>query len=757
MPISVVMLTWNNFEKFQRCSQSMFHMMLDDRVEEILILDNGSHEITLLNLLRKLNKQCKKFRVIFNPENLGVAGGRDLLFKEAKGDHIFSVDSDVTILNHDALINIYLDFVSHDDHWLLGGGGGNHPFFPSIDLRDVVNLPSQKEANKLTFIDEVAGWFTAFPSKILKQNGGPIYMDTQFNPFWGEDSDFCYQIKELNKKCAIVGAGLIAHKWSSCDKEENKSDMYPMWKKLMGKWYGMKKYKDKFKFDFDDHFYEDNYGVENKDPNRKLKLRDIYLNKGMYKGEVGHKRIITDLYPDANFLSNTELEWNGEKYSTTTFVDDYINYEKITEQHYKVLEDTLNRDCNGVYFYTTHEENEDKTLQVLGRMKKTNIVFNCHCQNVYSKSIDYIKKNFKSYHISTFYNYQNDDLVFMILLKKFNDYNFKSFAKLNPRIKLDSTLFDYDLDNLHKKVIEEQGIIDSEDIEKEEVNRHNYLGLQRLLTPSQSFIFSKEGLFINYFQKYKFYANTNQFNIALENAIRIPFDFHNIVNPRISTRHCLRKYISFVSNMPYEIKTLIIYACNIDNMEDYELVKNNCKILRESGKYNKEIMLLNGGEIKNFKLSDLKIDYCYISERFVDKKLIIPGISRFIPEYENYTNIVFFFKDKKLVTNVDDFMDNSIHLNYSIALENMKIDIEFFSIINSFYPMIIDFISTIFAELKKTQKINIEDTVKSNLISSFRMTYLWDITKETADDEESYQFYKIKERMDDEEDYPFEF
>ena len=34
-------------------------MMLDDRVEEILILDNGSHEITFLNLLRKLNKLCK--------------------------------------------------------------------------------------------------------------------------------------------------------------------------------------------------------------------------------------------------------------------------------------------------------------------------------------------------------------------------------------------------------------------------------------------------------------------------------------------------------------------------------------------------------------------------------------------------------------------------------------------------------------------------------------------------------------------------
>ena len=53
---SIVMLTWNNYEKFHRCIHSMFHMMLDDRVEEILILDNGSHEMKLLNLLKKLNK-----------------------------------------------------------------------------------------------------------------------------------------------------------------------------------------------------------------------------------------------------------------------------------------------------------------------------------------------------------------------------------------------------------------------------------------------------------------------------------------------------------------------------------------------------------------------------------------------------------------------------------------------------------------------------------------------------------------------------
>ena len=64
------------------------------------------------------------------------------------------------------------------------------------------------------------------PAKILKCNGGPIYMDEQFTPFWGEDSDFCYQIKLLNKKCGIIGKGAIAHKWSSCDKQDTRKSLY---------------------------------------------------------------------------------------------------------------------------------------------------------------------------------------------------------------------------------------------------------------------------------------------------------------------------------------------------------------------------------------------------------------------------------------------------------------------------------------------------------------------------------------------------
>ena len=737
----------------------MFHMMIDDRVEEILILDNGSHEITLLDLLKKINKQCKKVRVIFNHENLGVAGGRDLLFREAKGEHIFSFDSDVTILNSDTLINLYLDFVSHEDHWLLGGGGGSHPFFPSIDLRDVVNLPTQAETNKITYLDEVAGWFTAFPSRILKHKGGPIYMDTQFSPFWGEDSDFCYQIKKYGKKCGIVGSGVIAHKWSSCDREDVRKDIYPMWKKLKNKWYNMEEYKDKFKFDFDENFYDENYDKDNEDTDyRKIKLKDVYLNKGMYKGEIGCKRSITDIYPEVNFLSNTKLEYQGQQFETTDFVDDYLVYDKIMQKHFRVVEDKIEKNCDGVYIFTTHEEDEKKTLQVLKKLKTTNIIFNCHDQKLYCKSIDYIKTNFKNYHISTFYNYKNDDLVFLILIKYFNNYQFKTFAKLNPKIKQNSELFDYDLDTLHQRIIYDQGVIDTEDTEKETKDRFNYLGLQRLLTPSQEFVFSRDGLFINYFYKYKVYSYLPQFNNAIENALRLSQDYHNLVNPRISPRHTLRKYCSYLGYMPYEFNTLVVYITNIDSQDDIEKVRHNVNIIKNSGIHNKDIALINGGEIKNFKLSHLGIDYYFMSERVQEKMPMILGIKKFIPQYEKYSNMMFFFKEEKLQTNIDDFMNHITHLNYSICLENMKIDIEMFSILKSFYHLIFDFLNEIYKERQRVgNKINIEATIRSNFVSSFRMSYLWDITKETKEDEECYQFYKVKERMDDEEDYVFNF
>ena len=49
--ISIVMLTYNNFEKFMRCMSSMFLLITDDRIKEFIILDNGSYQVELKQFL----------------------------------------------------------------------------------------------------------------------------------------------------------------------------------------------------------------------------------------------------------------------------------------------------------------------------------------------------------------------------------------------------------------------------------------------------------------------------------------------------------------------------------------------------------------------------------------------------------------------------------------------------------------------------------------------------------------------------------
>ena len=192
---SIVMLTYNNHDTFKRCISSMTPLLLDERVKEILILDNGSHEIALIKLLKNVEETFNKIKVIYGSENLGIAKGRKMLYDLCNEEYILSFDSDIVIINATILLEMFLNAIKVDKMMLVGGGGGNHPFFPAVFRNDIINLPTPENPNEVVFVDEVAGWFHGFRSKDLKSKGGPLYMDEIFSPFWAEDSDFCYQIK----------------------------------------------------------------------------------------------------------------------------------------------------------------------------------------------------------------------------------------------------------------------------------------------------------------------------------------------------------------------------------------------------------------------------------------------------------------------------------------------------------------------------------------------------------------------------------
>ena len=84
---------------------------------------------------------------------------------------------------------IFYKTLDIENMMLVGGGGGDHPFFPSMERENIINHESPKNPEELKIVDEVAGWFHGFKTSILKKKGGFLEMDEQFSPFWAEDSD----------------------------------------------------------------------------------------------------------------------------------------------------------------------------------------------------------------------------------------------------------------------------------------------------------------------------------------------------------------------------------------------------------------------------------------------------------------------------------------------------------------------------------------------------------------------------------------
>ena len=161
-----------------------------------------------------------------------------------------------------------------------------------------------------------------------------------------------------------------------------------MWKKLANKWYP--KFDNKFRFDFVEEFYNSNY---NKDDHfDKVSIKDTYLNRGMYKGEIASKNFVTNLFPEVSFISDTEIKYNDETMEVTKFVDDHMTWSSIVDKHYKEIESNLRQDGNAIFFASGDCQKSLILLQeIAAKNQDCNMVFN-YCSGDHSSCIDFIKK-----------------------------------------------------------------------------------------------------------------------------------------------------------------------------------------------------------------------------------------------------------------------------------------------------------------------------------------------------------------------------
>jgi len=222
--ISILILTYNRLEVVKKFFESIKVVLKREDVFEMLVLDNGSTDGTaeFVGELSRLSPKIKTFRL---KENLGCAGGRNFLLSFAMGNIILILDSDV-IINSPAFIDKLLLSVEKPGVGIAGMHGMNL----NQETMSFEELPKYFEGKA----DYVSGFCQMFKRDMLEKG---CKIDTFYNPYFAEDVDFCYQVKEKTGLYAykLREDGDISHNWGQTNlgtNSENKIKFEYLFKKF---------------------------------------------------------------------------------------------------------------------------------------------------------------------------------------------------------------------------------------------------------------------------------------------------------------------------------------------------------------------------------------------------------------------------------------------------------------------------------------------------------------------------------------------
>ncbi len=722
--ISIVMLTYNNFEKFMRCMSSMFLLITDDRIKEFIILDNGSYQVELKQFLAALDNQIKKFRVVYSDVNHGIATGRRLLYDMAEGDYIASFDSDVIILNPSGFLEVFYKALGIEDMMLVGGGGGDHPYFPSMERENIINHDSPDKPDQLRFVHEVAGWFHGFKTSILKKHGGFLEMDDQFTPFWGEDSDLCVQIRLNGGKCCIMGKGLLAHQWSSCDKKETQLTLEEQWIKFQNKWYTQ--FGEAFVFKMDEKFYEENYPESKKMVSRK----EHYLKVGTIRGHIHSKSVIHHYFPNADFNNNSEIEYYGETYSLEEFNNKFMTSEAIVDVSLTFRESKLKRDINDLIVFVMKDRFKGiEIMKALISYQKINIVVVVPERDSYTDLLQFFDKFKVDFAIATFPEWNFDLLPYVLTVKKLHLLGVEPNRIINMSTERNVSHL------LHKPLSElDSGIHFQENLVG--IDRMNLSILNQFMSMNSNMKWDKECCFVENYGYLLRLFDCYPFQQLLNRALKIPNKYHNLVTPRCSPKDALERAFIYLKPKINQKKILYLLSVSIDTEKDIERLKNNSKYYSDG-----DIMLFNKGEIKSINLKDLGCSYYYLIPPEVQNFQV--WTSAFQEErginLDNYSNIIFSDETFTLESDLSQYYRRTKFKNLSFMLNKDGHSEYMFSLVSEDIPNFL-------------QEINKEDFKIQEVFKKMNFVSLWE-EKSTEDEDEIVLEYSMVD-YDDGSDFP---
>ncbi len=120
--LTIVIISYNTKKLTQNCIESSLKSLKNVTFSyEIVVVDNASKDGSQEMLKAYQTRLKNKFKLILNDENIGFGKGNNLGVKQARGEHILFLNSDIVVLD-EAISELFKFYIEHESEYHFLGG-----------------------------------------------------------------------------------------------------------------------------------------------------------------------------------------------------------------------------------------------------------------------------------------------------------------------------------------------------------------------------------------------------------------------------------------------------------------------------------------------------------------------------------------------------------------------------------------------------------------------------------------------------------
>lgn len=233
--ISIIIVSYNTKDITLRCIRSIYHYTEKTSIE-IIVIDNASRD----GSVDAIRREFKEVLIIENKDNLGFSKANNIGIKQAKGEYICLVNSDIELIEN--TFDMMYEFMEKNpsigvagpktvnkdqrispnvkrlptlwncfcDSFFLSKALSRFPLFEG---REVKNFNFNEQKN----IEVLAGCFMLIRRQALNEVG---LLDESFF-FYGEDTDWCKRFGDNRWQIYYWPATTVIHLENASSKKEN--------------------------------------------------------------------------------------------------------------------------------------------------------------------------------------------------------------------------------------------------------------------------------------------------------------------------------------------------------------------------------------------------------------------------------------------------------------------------------------------------------------------------------------------------------